>query len=54
MKLLVITKREREENFNSTAKSIKLKGKKLKKQRDLPLHEGEVKRDRQGRPILWY
>lgn len=53
MKLLVVKRKEKEENFEQTAKSLKLKGKKYKKQKAKTLHS-EVKFDRQGVPILWY
>jgi hypothetical protein len=52
-KIQVITRKEKEENFESTAKSLKLKGKKYEKQKRKTLKPG-VKFDRQGNPILWY
>lgn len=52
-KIQVITRKEKEENFESTAKSLKLKGKKYEKQKRKTF-KPETKRDRQGNLIMWY
>jgi hypothetical protein len=54
MRVLVVKQKEKKENFEKTAKDLKLKDKKYNKQKAKVFKETIIKKDRQGNPILWY